>query len=161
MNFYLFIYLNQAPNTTDSNYLYNPLELLMMGIKVPETCWTSNKICNKNSSVASSWHFISTYYRRCTVKTTSNHILFLFLQQCMREGIDLGHLFKRQINSDPCCGPHRAKKNCGVEIQLFTKLIVCNPFQFLFMTDVTWLHSSISSVRNVTATQTGHSEGRI
>ena len=32
----------------------------------------SNKICNKNSSVASSWHFISTYYRRCTVKTTSN-----------------------------------------------------------------------------------------
>jgi hypothetical protein len=30
---------------------------------VPETCWASNKICNKNSSVASSWHFISTYYR--------------------------------------------------------------------------------------------------
>jgi hypothetical protein len=39
---------------------------------VPETCWANNKICNKNSSVASSWHFISTYYRRCTVKTTSN-----------------------------------------------------------------------------------------
>jgi hypothetical protein len=29
---------NQEPNTTDSNYLYNTLELLMMGIKVPETC---------------------------------------------------------------------------------------------------------------------------
>jgi hypothetical protein len=29
---------NQAPNTTDSNHLYNTLELLMMGIKVPETC---------------------------------------------------------------------------------------------------------------------------
>jgi membrane carboxypeptidase/penicillin-binding protein PbpC len=29
---------NQAPNTTNSNYLYNILELLMMGIKVPETC---------------------------------------------------------------------------------------------------------------------------
>ena len=27
---------------------------------MPETCWASNKICNKNSSVASSWHFIST-----------------------------------------------------------------------------------------------------
>ena len=39
---------NQAPNTTDSNYLYNTLELLMMGIMVPETCWASNKICNKN-----------------------------------------------------------------------------------------------------------------
>ena len=29
---------NQAPNTTGSNHLYNPLELLMMGIMVPETC---------------------------------------------------------------------------------------------------------------------------
>ena len=39
---------NQAPNTTGSNHLYNTLELLMMGIMVPETCWASNKICNKN-----------------------------------------------------------------------------------------------------------------
>ena len=39
---------NQASNTTGSSYLYNTLELLMMGIMVPETCWTSNKICNKN-----------------------------------------------------------------------------------------------------------------
>jgi len=28
--------------------LYNTLELLMMGIRVPETCWASNRICNKN-----------------------------------------------------------------------------------------------------------------
>ena len=61
----------KAPNTTGSNHLHNTLELLMMGIMVSETCWASNKICNKNSSVASSWHFISTYYRWCTVKTTS------------------------------------------------------------------------------------------
>jgi len=40
--------------------LYNTLALLMMGIVVPETCWASNKICNKNH-VVSSWHFISTY----------------------------------------------------------------------------------------------------
>ena len=53
---------NQAPNTTGSNHLYNTLELLMKGTVVPETCWASNKICNKNSSVASSWHFISTYH---------------------------------------------------------------------------------------------------
>ena len=39
---------NKAPNTTGSNQLYNTLELLMMGIMVPETCWASNKICNKN-----------------------------------------------------------------------------------------------------------------
>jgi hypothetical protein len=51
--------------------LYNTLELLMVDTTVPETCWVSNKICNKNSSVASSWHFISIYYRRCTVKVTS------------------------------------------------------------------------------------------
>jgi hypothetical protein len=29
---------NQTPNTTDSNHLYNTLELLMMSTKVPETC---------------------------------------------------------------------------------------------------------------------------
>jgi hypothetical protein len=29
-------------------HLYNTLELLMMGIVVPVTCWASNKICNKN-----------------------------------------------------------------------------------------------------------------
>jgi hypothetical protein len=34
----------------------------MMSIMVPDTCWASNKICNKNSSVASSWHFISTCF---------------------------------------------------------------------------------------------------
>ena len=28
---------NQAPNTTGSNHLYNTLELLMLGIMVPET----------------------------------------------------------------------------------------------------------------------------
>jgi len=38
----------KAPNTTGSNHLYNTLELLMMGIVVPETCWASNKICSKN-----------------------------------------------------------------------------------------------------------------
>jgi hypothetical protein len=39
----------KAPNTTGSNLLYNTLELLMMGIIVPETCWASNKFCNKNN----------------------------------------------------------------------------------------------------------------
>jgi hypothetical protein len=29
---------NQAPKTTGGNQLYNTLELLMMGIIVPETC---------------------------------------------------------------------------------------------------------------------------
>ena len=38
----------KAPNTTGSNHMYNTLELLMMGVVVPETCRASNKICNKN-----------------------------------------------------------------------------------------------------------------
>jgi hypothetical protein len=29
---------SKAPNTTGSNHAYNTLELLMMGIVVPETC---------------------------------------------------------------------------------------------------------------------------
>jgi hypothetical protein len=40
------------------------LELPMMGIIVPETCWADNKFCNKNRSVASSWPYISTYWHR-------------------------------------------------------------------------------------------------
>jgi hypothetical protein len=63
---------NQAPNTTDSKHLYNTLELLMMGIKVPETCWASNKICNKNSYVASSWHFYLHIISTMHGQTTSN-----------------------------------------------------------------------------------------
>ena len=63
---------NQAPNTTGSNHLYNTLEVLMMGIMVPETCWASNKICNKNSSVASSWHFISTVRY---IRTQAEHLV--------------------------------------------------------------------------------------
>ena len=51
------ITLSSAPDQQLENHstkyhrqqpLYNTLELLMMGIVVPETCWASNKICNKN-----------------------------------------------------------------------------------------------------------------
>jgi len=31
-------YYTEGPNTTGSDHLYNTLELLMMGIMVPETC---------------------------------------------------------------------------------------------------------------------------
>jgi hypothetical protein len=37
-----------AANRTHNPHLCNTLELLMMGIVVAETCWASNKICNKN-----------------------------------------------------------------------------------------------------------------
>jgi hypothetical protein len=62
---------------------------LVLGFQVVGMVWSwglcvrfagcSNKICNKNSSVASSSHFISTYYRRCTVKATSNSYETLYI----------------------------------------------------------------------------------
>ena len=51
--------------------LYNTFELLMMGIVVPETCWASNKICNKNLcciKLAFYFHILTTMQ----VKITSN-----------------------------------------------------------------------------------------
>ena len=47
-NLQITISIFTALNTTGSNHLYNTLELLMIGIMVPETCWASSKICNKN-----------------------------------------------------------------------------------------------------------------
>jgi hypothetical protein len=46
-----------AASTTGSNRLYNTLELLMIGIMVPETCCANNKFCSKEPSVACSWPF--------------------------------------------------------------------------------------------------------
>ena len=59
---------NQAPNTTGSNHLYNTLELLMMGIIVPETCWASNKICNKNHLL----HLVGILFPHITSSTYKN-----------------------------------------------------------------------------------------
>ena len=64
------------------------LSYLVLGFQVVGMVWSwglcvrfagNNKICNKNSSVAFSYHFISTYYRRCAVKTTSNTLTCFFL----------------------------------------------------------------------------------
>ena len=86
---------NQAPNATGSNHLYNTLELLIMGIVVPETGWASNKICNKNLSVASSWHFISTY----NFKTIFSDVLSQFRELLASD--DFGFSFM------DCCYKHR------------------------------------------------------
>ena len=74
----------------------------MMGIMVPETCWASNKICNKNSFVASSWHFISTYYRRCTVKTTS-YLLYTLFSLSSSSAVSLASLSASSLPSIPVC----------------------------------------------------------
>ena len=63
-----------TPSTTGSNHLYNTLELLMMGIVVPETCWANNKVCNKEPSVASSWPF---YFHILMTMHSQTHIKFV------------------------------------------------------------------------------------
>jgi hypothetical protein len=37
----------KTPKTAGSNHLYNTLELLMVGIMLPETCWANNKMTIK------------------------------------------------------------------------------------------------------------------
>jgi hypothetical protein len=54
---------NQAPKTTGSNQLCNTLKLLMMGIMLPETCWASNKICNKKNLL----HLVGILFQRITL----------------------------------------------------------------------------------------------
>ena len=52
---------------------YNTLELLMMGIVVPETCWANNKICNKNLCCV----HLAFYFHILTTMHGQNHIKFL------------------------------------------------------------------------------------
>ena len=66
LHFYNTKYHRQQP-------LYNTLELLIMGIVVPETCWASNKICNKNLCCIS----LAFYFHILTIMHGQNHIKFV------------------------------------------------------------------------------------
>ena len=60
---------NSGLATEAAAALYNTLELLMMGIVVPETCWASNKICNKNLcciQLAFYFHIFHVFCSLCT-----------------------------------------------------------------------------------------------
>jgi len=67
-------HITKEPSTIGSNHLYNILELLMMGIVVPETCWANNKVCNKEPSVSSSWPFYHHILRSVSISI----IFYLF-----------------------------------------------------------------------------------
>ena len=66
--------LKQQP----ANHLYNTLELLMMGIVVPETCWASNKICNKNHLL----HLVGILFPHTNITSCFTKQLFTFTIQC-------------------------------------------------------------------------------
>ena len=53
--------------------LYNTLELLMMGIVMPETCWASNKMCTKNLCCI----YLVFYFHILTKMHGQNHIKFI------------------------------------------------------------------------------------
>jgi hypothetical protein len=55
----------RLPGHTGGNQLYNTLELLMMGIIVPETCRASNKICNKKHLL----HLVGILFPHVTVNS--------------------------------------------------------------------------------------------
>ena len=61
--------LNKVLCATCCNHLYS-LELLMMGIIVPETCWVDYKF--SKPLFGNYLAFLSTCHRRCTVKHSSN-----------------------------------------------------------------------------------------
>ena len=72
------ITLSSTPNQQLENHstkyhrqqpLYNTLELLMMGIVMPETCWASNKICNKNLCCS----YLAFYFHILTTMHGQNH----------------------------------------------------------------------------------------
>jgi hypothetical protein len=57
--------------------LYYSLKLLMMGIKVPETCWANYKFNKQLCSIL--LLFLSSYHRRCTDKHTSSSPDLIFV----------------------------------------------------------------------------------
>ena len=75
---------NQSTNTTGSNQLYNTLQLLMMGIMVPETCWASNKICNKKHLL----HLVGIYFHILMMMHGQNHfkctLIYLVTEKCLQ-----------------------------------------------------------------------------
>jgi hypothetical protein len=69
----------ETPNTTDSNHLYNTLELMMMGTVVPATCWASNKICNENHLV----YLAGIHFHILTTMHGQNHIKSFLLSKTL------------------------------------------------------------------------------
>jgi len=49
------------------------LELLMMGIMVPDTCWANNKFCNKESNLLHLLGFLISTYEICQYFLSKNN----------------------------------------------------------------------------------------
>ena len=69
-NYKIIFYIFYSTKYHRQQPLYNTLELLMMGILVPETCWASNKICNKNLC----YIYLAFYFHILTTMHRQNHI---------------------------------------------------------------------------------------
>ena len=96
--------------------LYNTLELLMMGIVMPETCWASSKICNKNFcciQLAFYFHILKTMHGQNHIKSvqtlfdsTSHSHQFLLLYVIEDSANEITWNPKRSLSTILCilCG---------------------------------------------------------
>ena len=57
------------------------LELLMMGIMVPETCWADNKFCNKKTNLL---HLVGLLFPRITCYVCKSILIFKILYETVR-----------------------------------------------------------------------------
>jgi hypothetical protein len=94
-----------------------------MGIMVPETCWASNKICNKNSSVASSWHFISTYFTLTLFSPLS--LLHVSMRKYHNERVSIHAQFTKNIKAKSTAVHrcHNEVKGLKSRVILYSKLV--------------------------------------
>jgi hypothetical protein len=95
------------------------LELLMMGIVVPETCWASNNICNKNHLL----HLVGILFPHINddARSKSLQMRDVFTVFSWRTEISLCSLAaektsgcKQSAQSSLCKFPPRSRTECGI-----------------------------------------------
>ena len=87
---------NQSTKYDRQQPLVYTLELLMMGIMVPETCWASNKICNKNHLL----HLVGILFPHINDDARSKshqitHTIFLLMSMVYVPFFESKHIFVR------------------------------------------------------------------
>jgi len=122
----------KAPNTTGSNHLYNTLELLMMGIVVPETCLASNKICNKNHLL----HLVGILFPHTKVICCKGITLLFTLRNWTDRARLANSGFDTKYFKTSNC-EERKEKNCLQAVRMSTKTFGSYQLYFLYKAKTT------------------------
>ena len=88
---------NQSTKYHRQQPLYNTLELLMMGMVVPKTCWASNRICNKKPLL----HLVGILFPKmwlCYIRCIHVwiHVEQYDKQHAACRGVSKGRFFRRE-----------------------------------------------------------------